>query len=231
MKPVTPAAASRWPRFDFTAPISRGRPRDVRGQARRRARAPRWDHRGTSLSRGLPRSPPRADARRPGSRPLSVPGCAAGFGAIRPFDRPSWFIAEPRTTARTGSPSRNASLSRLRITTPQPSPGRTRRPRSNAWQSPVGDSAPAWSKPWKTEGDNNRFTPAAIAISEAPDRRLWHARCTATRDDEHAVSTAIEGPRRSRKYESRFAMMLNAPPCCSTRRPSVGRLPPDSRTR
>src|SRR5262245_22037811 len=34
----------------------------------------------------------------------------------------------------------------------------------------------------------------------------------ATNDDEHAVSTATEGPRRSRKYESRFAMMLIAPP-------------------
>ena len=43
-------------------------------------------------------------------------------------------------------------------------------------------------------------------------RRLWHARCTATSDDEHAVSTATDGPRRSRKYDSRLAMMLSAPP-------------------
>src|ERR1700676_1817063 len=34
----------------------------------------------------------------------------------------------------------------------------------------------------------------------------------ATSDDEHAVSSATEGPRKSRKYESRLAMMLSAPP-------------------
>src|SRR6202162_667997 len=51
-----------------------------------------------------------------------------------------------------------------------------------------------------------------MAKWEACIRRLWHARCTATNDDEHAVSTATEGPRRSRKYDSRFAMMLSAPP-------------------
>ncbi len=43
-------------------------------------------------------------------------------------------------------------------------------------------------------------------------RRLWQARCRATIDDEHAVSTVIDGPRKSRKYDSRFAMMLSAPP-------------------
>ena len=63
-----------------------------------------------------------------------------------------------------------------------------------------------------TAGDSSRFTPAAIASSDSPVRRLWHARCTATSDDEHAVSTATDGPRRSRKYDSRFAMMLSAPP-------------------
>src|ERR1700694_2038000 len=34
----------------------------------------------------------------------------------------------------------------------------------------------------------------------------------ATSDDEHAVSSATEGPRKSRKYESRLAMMISAPP-------------------
>src|ERR1700722_9343753 len=51
-----------------------------------------------------------------------------------------------------------------------------------------------------------------MAKWESCIRRLWHARCTATNDDEHAVSTATEGPRRSRKYDSRLAMMLIAPP-------------------
>ena len=43
-------------------------------------------------------------------------------------------------------------------------------------------------------------------------RRLWQARCRATIDDEHAVSTVTEGPRKSRKYDSRLAIMLSAPP-------------------
>ena len=32
--------------------------------------------------------------------------CAIAFGAVIPLDRPSWLIAEPRTTASTRSPSR-----------------------------------------------------------------------------------------------------------------------------
>jgi hypothetical protein len=34
------------------------------------------------------------------------------FGAVSPFDAPSWFTAEPRTTASTGCPNRCASESR-----------------------------------------------------------------------------------------------------------------------
>src|ERR1700726_1967583 len=56
------------------------------------------------------------------------------------------------------------------------------------------------------------FTPAAMDKWESCIRRLWHARGTATNHDEHAVSTATGGPRRSRKYDSRFVMMLSAPP-------------------
>ena len=36
--------------------------------------------------------------------------------------------------------------------------------------------------------------------------------CTATNDDEQAVSTVTDGPRRSKKYDNRLAMMLNALP-------------------
>ena len=56
------------------------------------------------------------------------------------------------------------------------------------------------------------FTPPAMASSDCPVRRLWQARCTATNDDEHAVSMVSDGPWRSRKYDSRLAMMLNDPP-------------------
>ena len=40
------------------------------------------------------------------------------------------------------------------------------------------------------------FTPPARAMSLSRCRRLWQARCTATSDDEQAVSTATAGPRR-----------------------------------
>ena len=129
------------------------------------------------------------------------------------MDRPSWLTAEPQITASTRSPSRCASVNRLSTTTPAPSP-RTNpsAAASNARHLPVGDNAPTWSKPRNTAGDNNKFTPAAMARWESCVRRLWQARCIATNDDEHAVSTATEGPRRSRKYDSRLAMMLIAPP-------------------
>ena len=42
-------------------------------------------------------------------------------------------------------------------------------------------------------GDRIRFTPPASAIAHSPVRRLWHARCTATSDDEHAVSIVMRG--------------------------------------
>src|ERR1700728_3056880 len=61
-------------------------------------------------------------------------------------------------------------------------------------------------------GDSKRLTPAAIASFESPVRKLWQARCTATSDDEHAVSIVTDGPRRSKKYETRLAIMLSAPP-------------------
>ena len=97
--------------------------------------------------------------------------------------------------------------------TPQPSP-RTNpsAAASNAWHCPVFDIASAWSRLRVPAGDSSRFTPAASATSESPVRRLWHARWIATSDDEHAVSTVTDGPRKSKKYETRLAMMLIDPP-------------------
>ncbi len=39
-----------------------------------------------------------------------------------------------------------------------------------------------------------RFTPPTTAMSQSPARRLRAARCTATKDDEQAVSIAVLGP-------------------------------------
>jgi hypothetical protein len=41
---------------------------------------------------------------------------------------------------------------------------------------------------------------------------LSQAMCNATNDDEHAVSTATLGPRKSKQYDMRLAAMLEEPP-------------------
>ena len=45
-----------------------------------------------------------------------------------------------------------------------------------------------------TVGVRIRFTPPARAVSHSRLRRLWVARCSATSDDEQAVSMARLGP-------------------------------------
>ena len=57
-------------------------------------------------------------------------------------------------------------------------------------------------------GVSIRFAPAASAMEHSPARRLWHARWTATSEEEQAVSTTRLGPCRSKKYESRPEAML-----------------------
>ena len=46
-------------------------------------------------------------------------------------------------------------------------------------------------------------TPPASAIVHSPDRSAWQARCSATSDDEHAVSTDTAGPSRPSTYATR----------------------------
>ncbi len=54
---------------------------------------------------------------------------------------------------------------------------------------------------WR-EKSTNRFgvdstvTPPASARSQSPDRNAWAAQCSATNEDEHAVSTVTAGPSR-----------------------------------
>ena len=78
---------------------------------------------------------------------------------------------------------------------PQPSP-RTKpsAAASNVLQRPSGAIIPHWLKHTKASGSRSTFTPPASARSLSPVRRLWHAWCTATSDDEQAVSTAMHGP-------------------------------------
>ena len=99
--------------------------------------------------------------------------CASAFGAVTPLDRPSWLIADPRTTASTRSPSRTASDSRLSTTTPAPSP-RTNpsAPTSKVLHRPSGDSIPMREMAIWVSGRSMTFTPPASARSLSRSRRL-----------------------------------------------------------
>ncbi len=121
------------------------------------------------------------------------------MGAVRPELRPSWLTAEPRITASTRSPSRRASESRLSTTTPQPSL-RTKpfAAASKVLQRPSSASISGnCENEIAASGATTALTPPAIARSHSPSRRFWQAWCTATSEEEQAVSTETLGPRRS----------------------------------
>lgn len=61
-------------------------------------------------------------------------------------------------------------------------------------------------------GPRIRFVPAAMASPDMPERRAWTAWCTATREEEHAVSIVMLAPRQSKKYEIRFDTTERAVP-------------------
>ncbi|QHF95429.1 hypothetical protein DEH18_17920 [Streptomyces sp. NHF165] len=46
-------------------------------------------------------------------------------------------------------------------------------------------------------------TPPASARSHSPERSAWPAWCSATNDDEHAVSTVTAGPSKPNVYATR----------------------------
>nr|WP_037908413.1 hypothetical protein [Actinacidiphila yeochonensis] len=61
---------------------------------------------------------------------------------------------------------------------------------------PSGAIRPLWLKLSAIRGLAITFTPPASARSASPARSAWQARCTATSEDEQAVSTTMLGPRR-----------------------------------
>ena len=71
-------------------------------------------------------------------------------------------------------------------------------PASNERQRPVGDKGSTFSTILVESGETMMLTPPTSARSQSPARSARHARCTATSDDEHAVSTAMLGPCTSR---------------------------------
>ena len=78
---------------------------------------------------------------------------------------------------------------------------------------PSGASTPPTSsKPTVTSGVINAFTPPTTTTSASPERRAFTPWCAATSELEHAVSMATDGPRKSKKYETRLAMIELAVP-------------------
>ncbi|ONK15968.1 hypothetical protein STBA_68150 [Streptomyces sp. MP131-18] len=123
--------------------------------------------------------------------------CEGPFGAVSPFDAPSWFTAEPRTTASTGCPFRRASERRSTRRTPTPSPQPVPSAAAeNALHRPSGAS-PRWRlNSTNMPGEAMTAAPPARAMVHSPFRSDCAARCRATSDEEHAVSTVTAGPSR-----------------------------------
>ncbi|TLS22502.1 uncharacterized protein PpBr36_10067 [Pyricularia pennisetigena] len=57
--------------------------------------------------------------------------------------------------------------------------------------SPEGERTPCSVMTDHSEGEMARFTPATIAALQFPLFMSWHARCSATRDEEQAVRTTM----------------------------------------
>jgi hypothetical protein len=55
-------------------------------------------------------------------------------------------------------------------------------------------------------------TPPARAMPHSPWRSAWAARCSATSDDEHAVSTVTAGPSSPNTYDTRPDVTLAVVP-------------------
>src|ERR1700679_689114 len=107
------------------------------------------------------------------------------------------------------SPSATASVSRLSTTTPHPS-ARTK-PSADASKVLHRPSAAImcdFEKLISNSGARTRLTPPAKAIEQSPSRKLWQARCTATSDEEQAVSSEMLGPFKPSVYETRPEVTL-----------------------
>ena len=75
---------------------------------------------------------------------------------------------------------------------PQPTPSA---PAPKALQRPSGERPRCRAKSTiSTPGVAITVTPPASASEHSPERSAWHARCSATSDDEQAVSTVTAGP-------------------------------------
>src|SRR5690606_27301506 len=99
---------------------------------------------------------------------------------------------------------------------------------SNVLQRPSGAIIRDLESVIVVSGERIRFTPPASAMRHSPALRLFTARCTATSDDEHAVSTATLGPWSPSTNEIRPAATLCALP--DAEYASSAACPPDFRS-
>ncbi len=159
---------------------------------------------------------------------LITRSCAGPLGAVSPLEAPSWLTAEPRTTASTRCPLTRASASRSSTSTPTPSDHPVPSAAAeNALHRPSDASARCREYSTKVRGVDITATPPASASEHSPARNDPAARCNATNDDEHAVSTDTAGPSRPSVYATRPEATLgrlpvnrcpsNPPASCASR--------------
>ncbi len=192
--PAIPAAAWVWPRLDFTEPISSGwsrRPAKVPDSARASIGSPSTVPVpcASTASTSAGASPASASA-------AAMARCCDGpLGAVSPLEAPSEFTAEPRTRPHTVCPLRRASESRSSTSIPAPSDQPVpSAPSAKALQRPSGASPPCALNSTKASGVDMTETPPASASPTSPERSARVAQCSATSDDEQAVSTVTAGP-------------------------------------
>ena len=196
--PATPAAAWVWPMFDFTEPSHSGRPRRGPGRRWPAAPGPRSGRRARCRCRA-PRPRPRRRRASPAlASAARITRCCDGpFGAVRPLDwrRPG----SPRGRAPRPAPGGRCAARR----TAAP-PAARRRPRAQPMPSAPAANAlhrPSAARPRCRENSDERLrgrhhrrrrrpAPACTPRRAAPGA----ARCSATSDEEHAVSTVTAGP-------------------------------------
>src|SRR5689334_3206994 len=114
-------------------------------------------------------------------------------------------------SASARSPSRCASEWRLSTSMPQPSP----QPVPSAvsaklLQRPSAASPRKRLNSMNTTGETSSVTPPLRATSHSPRRKPVQAKCSATSDDEHAVSTVSDGPCNPSTYDTRPDTTLTA---------------------
>src|ERR1700687_5741871 len=139
--------------------------------------------------------------------------CEGPLGVASPLEAPSWLTADPRTTANTGCPNRCASANRSSTSAPAPSenPVPSAAP-AYALHRPSAESARCRLNSMNIAGVAITVTPPASAKSHSPDRNDCAAKCNATNDDEHAVSTDTAGPSKPSTYATRPDATLNVEP-------------------